>query len=65
MMAKLDDVVNTPYTKAYRKGNRSWFMDCQNAFTELELLGKLPYADEKSKKRKIFQTVFQISPKIA
>ena len=54
-IANLEDVVNTPYTKAYRGGLRGWIMDYQNAFAELELLGEMSYADEESKKRKILQ----------
>ena len=54
-IANLEDVVNTPYTKAYRGGLRVWIMNYQNAFAELKLLGETSYTDEESKKRQILQ----------
>ena len=52
-IAKLDKIINTPFSKASRGGLKEWLQNLENAFSKLEQIGIMTYASDTEKKRRL------------
>ncbi len=53
--SELEIVVSTPFSNNYKGGLVGWVKDYENAFAELEVLGKTSFVDDDSKKDRLLQ----------
>jgi hypothetical protein len=49
---RLESVINTVFNRNYRGGLVKWIQGCEDAFTELTLLGQKTWNDDEMKKRR-------------
>jgi hypothetical protein len=52
---RLESIINTVFHRSYRGGLVKWIQDCEDAFTELDLLGQKTWSDDEIKKHSFIQ----------